>query len=245
MLKRIKAYVPTDGVPGEKLLKMAKLGTVITEWIAENELDATAIQCWSSIQKNYGINPCTLMSMMSQAGKPSACEVDVTGALTMYAFQLASGSPSALVDWNNNYGKDPDRCVLFHCGNWPVSFLAEPEMSTAPILGTTCGEENTYGALKGRIPGGPVTFGRLSTDDTSGNIRGYVGEGTLTDDPLDTFGTRAVIKVPQLQQLMRFICECGFEHHTAINLSHVADTLMEAFDTYLGWDVYRHEALET
>ncbi len=244
MLKQIKDYVATEGVPAEKLLKMAKLGTIVTEWITENELDATAIQCWSSIQRNYGINPCTLMSMMSQAGKPSACEVDVTGALTMYAFQLASGIPSALVDWNNNYGKDPNRCVLFHCGNWPKSYLTKPQMSTAPILGTTCGEENTFGALKGRTPGGPTTFGRLSTDDTSGSICGYVGQGMLTDDPLDTFGTRAVINVPQLQQLMHLICKCGFEHHTAINLSHVADTLMEAFDTYLGWDIYHHDVFE-
>jgi len=244
MLKQIKDYVTTEGVPAEKLRKMAKLGTIITEWITENELDATAIQCWSSIQRNHGISPCTLMSMMSQAGKPSACELDVTGALTMYAFQLASVSPSALVDWNNNYGKDPDRCVLFHCGNWPASYLTEPQMSTSPILGTTYGEENTFGALKGRTPGGPITFGRLSTDDTGGNISGYVGEGMLTDDPLETFGTRAVINVPQLQQLMHLICKNGFEHHTAINLSHVADTLMEAFDTYLGWDIYHHEALE-
>ncbi len=86
-----------------------------------NALDATAIQCWTSVQENYGCNVCTLMSMMSEKFMPSACEVDVTGVLTMYAMQLAGDTPAALVDWNNNYADDDDKCVLFHCGNWAKS----------------------------------------------------------------------------------------------------------------------------
>ena len=125
-----------------------------------------------------------------------ACEVEVAGTVAMYALQLASGKPSALVDWNNNYGDDPDKCVFFHCGNWAKAFLPDITISTAPILGTTLGEQNTYGALAGRTPQGPVTFGRVSTDDREGCIRAYVGEGQFTDDPLATFGTRAVVQVP-------------------------------------------------
>ena len=122
----------------------------------------------------------------------------------MYALQLASGSPSALVDWNNNYGDDPNKCVFFHCGNWAKAFLPDIQISTAPILGSVLGEENTYGALAGRTPGGrPVTFARVSTDDRARRIVSYVGEGRFTDDPLETFGTRAVVEVPELQSLMR------------------------------------------
>ena len=150
---------------------MAKLGVVVLEWATPLDLDATAIQCWSSLQQNYGVNCCTLMSMMSERLMPSACEVDVAGAVSMYALQLASGRPSALVDWNNNYGDDPDKCVFFHCGNWAKAFLPDATIATAPILGTTLGEQNTYGALAGRTPGGPpVTFGRVSTDDRHGRV---------------------------------------------------------------------------
>ena len=131
----------------------------------------------------------------------------------MYALQLASGKPSALVDWNNNYGDDPDKCVFFHCGNWAKAFVPDIEISTAPILGTTLGEKNTWGALAGRTPSGPVTFGRISTDDRNGRLAAYVGEGEFTDDALKTFGTRAVVRVPELQALMRVICRRGFEHH--------------------------------
>ncbi len=219
---------------------MAKLGVVIDEWMAEYDLDATAIQCWTSVQQNYGVNVCTLMSMMSEQLMPSACEVDVTGVTSMYALQLASGTPSALVDWNNNYAGDPNKCVLFHCGNWAKSFFTDIKMANAEILATTLGMENTYGAIAGRTPAGPLTFARVTTDDRHGRIRTYVGEGLFTDDPLDTFGSRAVVQVPNLQKLMQHICKNGFEHHAAMTSAHTAAVLTEAFETYFGWEVYHH-----
>ncbi|HEX9013981.1 MAG TPA: L-fucose/L-arabinose isomerase family protein [Anaerolineaceae bacterium] len=240
-LSQIMGYTKTAGVPNTSLLRMAKLGIVIDDWMEAQDLDATALQCWNSLQVNYGVNACTLMSMMSDSLLPSACETDITGVASMYALQLASGTPSALVDWNNNYGDDPNKCVFFHCGNWAKSFLPDIEMKTAEILGTTLGEMNTYGAVAGRTPSGPVTFARISTDDVDGMMRTYMGEGRFTDDPLDTFGSRAVVEVHGLQKMMQYICRNGFEHHAAMNGSLSADVLAEAFDTYLGWDVYRHE----
>jgi L-fucose isomerase-like protein len=240
-LAEITGYAPAPGVPDAKLLQMATLGVVLARWMEENALDATAIQCWTSVQQSFGCNVCTLMSMMSERFMPSACEVDVTGTLTMYAMQLAAGSPAALVDWNNNYGDDDEKCALFHCGNWAKSFLPDAKIATAPILGSTLGVENTYGAMEGRTPAGPLTFGRVTTADADGVIRAYVGEGRLTDDPLDTFGTRAVAHVPGLQRLLRHVCRQGFEHHVVMTMSHSARVLEEAFGNYLGWDVHFHE----
>lgn len=241
-LAEISGYAPAPGVPPEKLVQMAKMGVVLTEWIETNELDATAIQCWTSVQENYGCNVCTLMSMMSEKFLPSACEVDVTGVLTMYAMQLAGGTPAALVDWNNNYADDDDRCVLFHCGNWAKSFLPDIKIANAPILGSILGVENTYGALEGRTPAGPLTFGRITTADADGKIRTYFGEGELTNDPLDTFGNRAVAKIPKLQKLMRHVCKQGFEHHVVMTQSKSAAILAEAFGNYFGWEVHHHNA---
>jgi len=241
-LAEITGYAPAPGVPAEKLVLMAKMGVVLTEWMDANHLDATAIQCWTSVQQNYGCNVCTLMSMMSEKFMPSACEVDVTGVLTMYAMQLAGGTPAALVDWNNNYADDDDKCVLFHCGNWAKSFLPDIKIANAPILGSTLGVENTYGALDGRTPAGPLTYGRLTTADTEGKIRCYVGEGELTNDKLKTFGNRAVAKVARLQKLMQYVCKNGFEHHVVMTQSHSSAILAEAFGNYFGWEVYQHEA---
>ncbi|HMT74588.1 MAG TPA: L-fucose/L-arabinose isomerase family protein [Chitinophagaceae bacterium] len=240
-LEKIHAYTNTGLTPPDKLVQIAKLDVVLADFMQENSLDATAIQCWTSIQKNYGCNVCTSMSMMSENMLPSACEVDVTGTLSMYAMQLASGSPSALVDWNNNYANDDTKCVLFHCGNWAKSFLPDISISTAPILGTTVGTENTYGALDGRTPTMPLTYGRISTDDCKGIIKAYVGEGELTNDALDTFGNRAVAQINNLQGLMSYVCRNGFEHHVVMNASKTAGILKEAFENYLGWETYNHE----
>lgn len=239
--EEIRAYANTAAVPPAKLVQMARLGVILDDFVAAHHLDATAIQCWTSLQANHGCNVCTSMSMMSENLLPSACEVDVTGVLTMYAMQLASGSPSALVDWNNNYGGADDKCVLFHCGNWARSFLPDIKILNAPILGSALGVENTWGALDGRTPAAPLTYGRITTDDTAGVIRTYVGEGALTNDELRTFGNRAVAHVPRLQKLMRYVCLEGFEHHVVMNASRTAGILAEAFGRYLGWEVYHHE----
>ena len=239
-LEKIRAYTSTGKAPNEKLIQIAKLDAVLANFMDEQGLDATAIQCWTSLQKNYGCNVCTSMSMMSENMLPSACEVDVTGTLSMYAMQLASGSPSALVDWNNNYADDDTKCVLFHCGNWAKSFLPDIQISTAPIIGTSVGTENTFGALEGRTPAMPLTFGRISTDDFKGTIKAYVGEGELTNDSLNTFGTRAVAQIKDLQGVMKHVCKNGFEHHVVMNASKTAGILKEALENYLGWEVYQH-----
>jgi L-fucose isomerase-like protein len=236
----IKAYAPSQGVPDDKMIQMSRLAVVLDDFVAANALDATAIQCWTSLQQNWGCNVCTCMSMMSQKLMPSACETDVTGALSMLALSLASRRPSALVDWNNNYGNDDEKCVLFHCGNWPRDFAPDTRIANAPILGSTLGVENTYGAMEGRTPAGPLTYARFTTDDAAGVIRGYVGQGTTTDDELRTFGQRAVARIPGLPSLLQYVCLNGFEHHVAVNASHVADVLAEACGKYLGWSMYYH-----
>jgi L-fucose isomerase-like protein len=181
------------------------------------------------------------MSMMSNAGLSSACEVDMGGVLAMHALHAASGNASALVDWNNNYGDEPDKCVVFHCSNYPKDVLECPTMSFQTIIAQTIGEANSYGAIMGRVKAMPATFARVSTDDVNGSMRAYVGEGRFTDDPIETFGGYGVLEVEDLQGLLKFICEEGFEHHTAVNLSETADAVADAFATYLGWDTYRHK----
>lgn len=215
---------------------------MLGDWMNEYNIDATAIQCWSSLQANYGVNACTIMSMMSEKLMPSACEVDIAGVASMYALQLASGKPSALVDWNNSYADEPDKCVYYHCGNWAKSFVPEIEIVAAEVLGSTLGMANTWGAVDGRTAAGPLTFARIDTDDRHGRINTYVGEGVFTNDYLSQMsGTRAVVEVAGLQKLMRHICKNGFAHHAAMSGSNVASVLAEAFENYLGWTVYHHE----
>lgn len=240
-LQALRSYVNTAGVPEEALLKMAKFGVVVDRWMRDNHLKATAIQCWTSIEEFYGVVPCAVMSMMTSCLLPSACEVDIPGLIGMIALQAASGQPSALTDWNNNYGEDPNKAVLFHCSNLPKDMFGEARMDYQAIVAGTVGKENTYGTVVGRLKSGPFTFARVTTDDFDGTIKAYVGEGRIVDDPLNTFGGYAVVEIPDLQGLLREICSAGFEHHVAINLSRTADIVEEALGKYLGWSVYRHD----
>jgi L-fucose isomerase-like protein len=239
-LDEIRKYVTTDGIPRPALIKMAKLGTVIDGWMKQTDVTVSAVQCWTSMEEFFGVVPCTIMSMMSNNLIPSACEVDVCGTIGMYALALASETPSALLDWNNNYGDDPDKAVCFHCSNLPKHFFQDVRMDFQEIIAGTVGKENTFGTCVGRVKAGAMSFARFSTDDTAGVMRGYTGEGAFTDDPLNTFGGAGVVHIRHLQRLLRYICENGFEHHVAANFSTVADAIDEATTRYLGWQMYRH-----
>jgi L-fucose isomerase-like protein len=239
-LDEMHAYVSTDGIPQAALVKMAKLGLVIDRWMKEADVTVSAVQCWTSLEEFFGVVPCTIMSMMSDMNLPSACEVDVCGTISMYALTLASQTPSALLDWNNNYGEDPNKAVCFHCSNLPKAFFEDVHMDYQAIIAGTVGRENTYGTVVGKVKASPMSYARFSTDDRTGKIRGYVGEGRFTDDPLKTFGGAGVVEIAQLQDLLRFICANGFEHHVAGTMATVADAVHEATRRYLGWDVYRH-----
>jgi len=240
-LNAIRKYVTTKSVPESRLLKMAKFAVVVDRWIKQNQLHGTAIQCWTSLEEFFGVTPCAIMSMLSESLLPSACEVDITGVLAMYILQLASGSPSALLDWNNNYGNDPDKCVCFHCSNLPKSFFKTAKMDYQEIIAGAVGKDNTYGTIVGRIAPNKISFCRTTTDDPSGIISAYVGQGEFTNDKLETFGGYGVMKVPNLQDLLQYICRMGFEHHVAVNISQKADAIAEALGNYMGWEIYHHE----
>lgn len=242
-LAEIKAYgtIP-DKIKEENIIKSAKLQLVIDDFVEENECVAGAIQCWTSIQDNYGCATCLPMSMMGEKGKPFACETDITGALTMYALNLASGEPSGYLDWNNNYLDDRDKCINIHCSNYPKSFVGKDlEISNLDILGNSIGFDKCFGACKAQVAAGPMTFAKISTDDSWGVVKAYFGEGEFTDDPVKTPGGTAVCKVEGLQRLLSFMCQNGFEHHVAMNRTHTASILNEAFEKYLGWEVYWHK----
>jgi L-fucose isomerase-like protein len=178
--------------------------------------------------------------MLSEKLVPQACEVDVCGAIAMYSLQLASGGPSALVDWNNNWGDDPDSCLIFHCSNLARSFFREVKIDFHEIIAEAVSKENSWGTCVGVLRPGPITFARLSTDDGIGEICGYVGQGEVADEDPRSFGGIGVLTVPGLQDLLQFICDQGFEHHVAVNRSQVAGALAEAWEKYLGWRVYVH-----
>ena len=246
LVEKLKAIAGYGTVPAsihrDKVIRQAKFGVVVERWMDENECDASAIQCWNSIQQNYGCASCLSMSMMGEDLRPSACEVDITGAVSMYALDLASGQPAALLDWNNNYADMADLVVGTHCSNYPKGFMGTPiEISNLDLLGETFGAENCFGAIKGHVAPGAFTFFRASTDDTQGRIKCYAGQGEFTADPFNMDGGIAVCRIENVRGLMTHITRQGFEHHVAMVRGSSAKVLEEAVERYLGWGFHRHE----
>lgn len=241
-LEEIKCYAAVPKEYSDKLVLQAKFGVAVERWIEANQIDAVAVQCWDSLEQNYGCAACVTMSMLGEKLLPAACEVDIAGAVSMYALTLAAQGQSALLDWNNNFAEDRNKCVCTHCGNFPKSFVRNDlKLGTLGVLGRTLGKVNTFGAVYGKVTKGDFTFFRISTDDTKGAIKAYLGTGEITDDPYGMDGYIAVTKVNNLQTLMKYICKNGFEHHVAMVRNDVKEILNEAIEDYLGWNLYVHE----
>ena len=241
-LEEIKCYAVVPKEYSDKLVLQATFGVAVERWIEANQIDAVAVQCWDSLEQNYGCAACVTMSMLGEKLLPAACEVDIAGAVSMYALTLAAQGQSALLDWNNNFAEDRNKCVCTHCGNFPKSFVRNDlKLGTLGVLGRTLGKVNTFGAVYGKVTKGDFTFFRISTDDTKGTIKAYLGTGEITDDPYGMDGCIAVTKVDNLQILMKHICRNGFEHHVAMVRNDVKDILNEAIEGYLGWNLYVHE----
>lgn len=242
-MEAIRHYATVPADYEEKLLLQAKFGLAVEQWVEANQVDAVAIQCWDSLEQNYGCAACVTMSMLSNKGIPAACETDIAGAVSMLALTLASKNPAALADWNNNFAEDRNKCVCTHCGNFPQHFVGNNDLKLGPlgVLGRTLGKVNTFGAVYAKVSEGNFTYFRISTDDPKGCIKAYLGEGKMTNDPYGMDGCIVVTEVPQLQKLMKYICKNGFEHHVAMCRAEVADIIQEAIESYLGWELYVHE----
>lgn len=236
----IRNYTSTTTLPRDKVLKLAKLAVVVENWVVENELDGFAFQCWPSIQDNFGIVPCAVLSMFGEGLVPAACEADISGLIGMLILQIASGTPSAILDWNNNYGGDPNKMVLFHCSNLPKSFFQDTQMTIHPIISDQKGGEISFGAIQGRIKTRSCTLLRIETDDRYGEIKAILAEGKYTEDTLNTFGGFGVVEIRNLQDLLKQLCLEGFAHHVAVSLEEVGDIVYEAISKYLGYNLMYH-----
>jgi L-fucose isomerase-like protein len=236
--ERLRRFTSWDGVPPEALQSLARLAVVLDALIEEQRLDAVAVRCWQEMQQELGISPCVLLGELNNRGGVAACELDVGSAVAMSALTLASGGAPACLDWNNNYGEEEDKCILFHCGPVPQSLMVGPgRVTDHAILSTALGPGRSYGCNVGRIRPMPFTYGSLLTE--SGTLRAYVGQGRFTADPIpeDFFGCAGVAHIDGLQDVLLTIGGQGFRHHVSVTPGQVKEPLVEAMGKYLSYQV--------
>lgn len=237
---RLRGYASWKGVPAAAFRKIARLGVVLDQVVAEYRMDAVALRCWVEMQSQLGISPCVLLSEMNDRGVTTACEVDVGNAVAMRALSLASGDVATCLDWNNNYGDDESKCILFHCGPVPQTMMAgKGRVTDHAILANAVGKGCAFGCNTGRIAPTPFTFSSMLTAE--GRLRFYLGRGRFTDDPIpaDFFGCAGVADVENLQDALQRIGYMGHRHHVSVTPGEVVEPVTEAFERYLGYEVTR------
>ncbi len=237
--------------PSRRVLPtIARLGVVLDRIITDDGLDTIALRCWDEWQKykKFDLSPCVLLSDYNNRGIPAACEVDVGNAITMYVLRLASGNPAACLDWNNNYGDEEDKTILFHCGPVPREMMTQKGwIDQHQIIKNSIGrDECGYGCYQGRIKPGKMIFGSSRTAD--GRIQFYLGTGTFTKDKIEKafFGCAGVAQIPGLQDVLLHVCEEGHRHHTSVTHGGpvLANAVYEALTKYRGFDVRRPQLEE-
>ena len=234
--EHLKNYTDFSKVPADKLLTLSKVSVVIDDYMSEYRLDCITLRCWEEMQSELGVAPCVLLSELNDRGIAASCEIDLCSAINMYSMQLASQKPTACLDWNNNYGDDEDKIILFHCGPVAQSLMAGKGTVTEHKMFAKNDPGSGWGCNEGRIKPMPITISNCQTKD--GKIVIYASEAKFTDDPIEDgyFGCGGVAEIPHLQDKCITLAKGGFKHHTAICEGHYKDILKEAFTTYLGYD---------
>lgn len=234
----LKNYTNWDGVPEEAFDHHVKLGVVLDDIIEEFQMDAIALRCWIELEKQLRIAPCVLLSEINDRGIPAACELDIGNAIAMKALNLASGKPATCLDWNNNWGDEDGKCILFHCGPVPQSLMTgKGQVIDHPMFAKAFGDGCGIGCNVGRIAPMPITFASSLTMD--GQLQFYLGEGRFTEDviPPEFFGCAGVVEIADLQAKLQKIGYAGYRHHVSVAPEHKAAAVREAFKTYLNYQL--------
>ncbi len=238
----LSEYTSWEAVPDEKLNMLSKTACVLDDFIEEYSLDALAVRCWIELELELGIAPCVILSALNNKRIAAACELDVGNAIPMRALSLASEQPATVLDWNNNYGDELDKCILFHCGPVPQKLMSEKgQIIEHPMFAKSFGPGCGWGCNVGRIAPDLITF--CSSKTENGKLVFYMGEGRITEDTIekDFFGCAGVAEIPALQNKLIKIGREGFRHHVSLTTGHYANALKEAFNTYLGYEILKFD----
>ena len=233
----LENYTDFSNVPEDKKIMLSKISVVIDEYIETYHLDAIALRCWNEMETYLRVCPCVLISELNDRGITASCEIDMCSAITMRALSLATGGPSACLDWNNNYGDDPDKVILFHCGSTAQKLMAQRGTVTSHKMFDKGDPGSGWGTNEGRIAAFPMTYSNCKTED--GKITIYFSEGKFTGEEIEKefFGCGGVAHIDNLQDKLLRLARGGFKHHTTVANGSVKNVLEEAFKIYLGYDV--------
>jgi len=222
VLADLRRTVAILTVAEDYLVKAAKLETALAAFWTRSGLSALTMQCWHSIQLDFGISLCALFGRLTGRHMLTACEADVMGALSMliqYQASLGQDLPH-FVDWTIQHREIPNRLLAWHCGNAPPCLARDPSAvalrSRRDMAGTepiTPGDPQA-GLYQFQLKPGPVTFCRLAEYD--GEWKMLIARGEIVPSDETLAGTWAWVEVNDHDRLYRILVEQGFVHHASM-----------------------------
>ncbi len=215
----IKKHTNPSEVKEESLVKIAKLEVSLKRFSEEKKIHAMGVQCWTAIQKVYGVCSCIPMGRLTDQGIMASCEVDIYGALTMlvqYSASLGS-TPPHFIDWTIKRQDKKNQFLAWHCGNAPMSLVCKGcpiELREQSVLVRSLGPEISQGTAEFQLRPGPVTICRLVEYD--GEFKMLIAKGEIKEDQQKLRGSWSWVEVPDLDLLYRILVEEGFIHHASM-----------------------------
>ena len=233
------------------LPRLAQYELTLLDWVEANKgaakYVAMANKCWPAFQTEFGFVPCYVNSRLTAMGIPTACEVDIYGALSEFIGTCVTGESVTLLDINNSVpadmykasieGKYPYRhnetFMGFHCGNTPMCRLTKGTMKYQLIMKRSLEPDKepdiTRGTLEGDIVPGPITFYRLQANKDS-VLQAYVAQGEILPVATESFGGIGVFAIPEMDRFYRHVLiGGGYPHHGAVAFGHHGKALFSIF----------------
>jgi L-fucose isomerase-like protein len=224
-----------DEYNDQSIINQARYELSLQRIAKELDVSAMAVNCWTQIQQKYGISGCSTFGRLNDKGLITACEVDLLGAVTMWAVYCAALGDSVpdFIDWTDLHPSEENVWLAWHCGN------AAPSLCAAGCAKKLMRNErmiqwcaSCHGALEFKLKSGPVTCARLVEYD--GIYTLFVGTGEIVDMEPFVRGSYGWVKVNDVFDWENKMVEHGIIHHgVLIHDPLVADALV-MFCTYLG-----------
>lgn len=238
MMAIYENYTDMSKVPADRKVYIAKTTVGILNYVKQYNLDGIGIRCWNEFPAAKKIAVCLIASYLNSIGITTTCEVDIYNVLAMKALSLAVNAPSTVMDWNNNYGDEENKCILFHCGPMATCMAeGKTDVQVHKMFEKSYGEGCSWGVNVGRLKQGPITYASCKVEN--GKIEFFAGEAKITPDPVEKafFGSWGVTEFPDLEGLMMYILRNNYHHHVSYTYGNVKEILKEALENYHGWKI--------
>lgn len=211
----LPGFTEVDAGQAEKSIRAY---LAMRNYIRENNIAATAVECWPRFMTEYGGAACFMLSRLNDHGIMAACETDVNGAITMLLQHYLTGSASFFsdlvqVDEASNTG------VFWHCGAAPATLAGSGGAHAGVQPNRKVGVAMNF-ALKG----GDVTVAKIGRNRQGFSL--FVAKGTAIDEPLRFLGNTLRVRfAAPVQSVLDTIFTHGLDHHYAVAYGDIAEEL--------------------